>query len=112
VDEDLASDELMARLDRVAGLTPITPVRGASDADVWERARAERAAILTGNVVDLLRLAAEQPRHHGLLLLYRQNDRARELRAADVAAAVALVISDHPDGIEGLVLVVNDLVRR
>ena len=45
--------------------------------------------------------------HHGLLLVYRDNDPTRDLRAADIAARVAAIVQAYPDGLQSLVLVVN-----
>jgi hypothetical protein len=109
VDEDLASRELIARLEDVFPGNIIAPERSASDDEVWQRAQAERAAILTGNVVDFLRVAAHWPAHHGLLLVYRRNDPRADLRAADIVAGVIVIASRYPDGIPDLILAVNDV---
>lgn len=108
VDEDLASRELLARLERilpgqVAHATPGTP-----DDGVWQRAQTDGAAVMTANVIDSLRFVETGAGHHGLLLVYRTNDRLRDLRFADIAAGVATIVRDHPDGLRGMVLVVND----
>lgn len=110
VDEDLASRELIGHLQKALGDEVLVPQRGATDSDVWHRAQAEGAAILTGNVVDFLRLATERSQHHGLLLVYRTNDRSRELRAAAIARAVIAIAQDNADGIGPVILAVNDLV--
>lgn len=111
VDEDLASRELIRRLE-AAGIEVAMPDRGTSDEEVWARSTALGAAIVTGNVVDFRRLATRYPSHHGLLLVYRQNDPTRDLRAADIVAGVVSIVSTHPDGLDGLILVVNDFARR
>ncbi len=111
VDEDLASKDLLSRLEAILGADVVRPQRGVSDQDVWDRAQSERAAVLTGNTVDFLRLAASLP-HHGLLLVYRTNDRSSDLRAPDIAAAVIAIRSAYPDGVESVVLAVNSFVRE
>lgn len=112
VDEDLASRALLARLREALGDNLIEPEYGATDDDVWQRAQTEQAAILTGNVVDFLRLAAAQPDHFGLLLAYRSNDRKKDLRAADIARAVVAIERAYPTGTSSLVLAVNDFAGR
>ena len=108
VDEDLASRELVSRLANAFPGDILSPEFGASDDKVWQRAQTEGAAILTGNIVDFLRLARGQPDHHGLLLVYRTNDRATDLRVADITRAVSRIAEQFPDGIRTLVLAVND----
>lgn len=110
VDEDLASRELIARLTSAFPGEVLSPDREATDEEVWRRAQAEGAAILTGNVVDFVRLAHERPAHRGLLLVYRRNDRTTDLRAAGIAEGVVAIASRFPDGIDGLVLAVNHFV--
>ena len=107
VDEDLASRELLRRLESAFRGDVLRPERETSDDEVWRRAQAEHAAIVTGNVVEFLRLANERPTHHGLLLVYRRND-PRDLRASDIAAAVMAISERYPDGIADLILAVND----
>lgn len=87
----------------------LSPNRGETDDQVWSRAQAAGAAILTGNAVDFRRLADERAAHHGLLVVYRQNVRSRDLRAADIAARIAAIPERFPDGLDSLVVVVNDL---
>lgn len=107
MDEDLGSHELLARLREALTWEILAPARDTSDEQVWGRAQLEGAAILTGNVVDFLRLAGEHPDHAGLLLVHRVNDRRRDLRAGDIAARVAAIAARYPDGIRSLTLVVN-----
>lgn len=108
VDEDLASRSLISQLRRQLGDDLIEPEFGATDEAVWQRAQTERAAVLTGNVVDFLGLAKAAAHHDGLLLVYRSNDRRTDMRARDIAAAVLRIDGQYPDGIEHLVLAVND----
>jgi predicted nuclease of predicted toxin-antitoxin system len=112
VDEDLASRELVRRLkEGLAESDVLEPEYGASDLQVWQRAQAEKAAMLTGNVVDFVRLAGQHLDHYGLLLVYRLNDREKDLRAADIAAGVLAIRASHGDEIRSLVLAVNDFAR-
>ncbi len=108
VDEDLASRELLSRLETAFPGEVIAPDRNASDEEVWSRAEANHAAILTGNIVDFLALAAQRISHSGLLLVYRQNDPSRDLRAADIVSGVAAVVARYPGGLDDMILVVND----
>lgn len=108
VDEDLASRELIRRLRDAFPDDILEPARETSDEEVWQRAQYEGAAILTGNVVDFLRLVTERQTHGGLLLVYRSNDRLKDLRAADIARAVRTISENNPDGIDSQVLTVND----
>lgn len=112
IDEDLASRELLARLERILPGDVSRADYGTPDEGVWLRAQEVGAAVLRGNVIDFLRFVATGPDHHGLLLAYRTNDRVRDLRIADIASGVAAIIRDHPSGLDGLVLAVNDAVRR
>jgi len=86
----------------------LAPERETSDEEVWSRAQREGAAVLTGNVVDFLRLAGATADHHGLLLVYRLNDPTRDLRTGEIAARVAAIAGRHPGGISGMVLAVNN----
>jgi hypothetical protein len=103
----MASRELLTRLESVLPGAVLPPNRGDSDDEVWSRAQASAAAILTGNAVDFRPLAEVLADHHGLLLVYRENDPTRDLRAADIAARIAAIAARYPDGLESLVLVVN-----
>ncbi len=107
VDEDVASHALMTRLREAMPGNVLAPERDTSDEEVWFRAQLEGAAILTGNVVDFLRLARLHPEHAGLLLLHRVNDPTRDLRAGEIAARVAAIDARFPGGIWSLTLVVN-----
>lgn len=108
VDEDLASRELLRRLEDALPGEVLHPDRETSDDAVWARAQREGAAVLTANVVDFLALASDGTDHHGLLLVYRTNDATRDPRAAGVTARVAAIAARYPDGVTGLILVVNN----
>lgn len=111
VDEDLASRELLARLERILPGQVSHAASGTPDDRVWQRAQTDGAAVLTANVIDFLKFVATDEAHHGLLLVYRTNDRLRDLRFADIANGVATIARSHPDGLGGMVLVVNAAVR-
>jgi hypothetical protein len=106
LDEDVASHELTARL-VAAGHEVLAPLRGRPDARCWRHAQEQRAAVLTINAIDFARLAEATPAHAGLLLLYRENDPTRDLRAEAVAAAIGRIGETYPGGVAGMILVVN-----
>jgi hypothetical protein len=102
----------VGRLRELPNIAVVVAAVGLADEEVWALAQSEEAAILTGNVVDFLRLAVARPDHHGVLLVYRSNDPTRDLRAADIAAAVESIVNAYPDGFAGLTLVVNGFRER
>lgn len=105
VDEDTASGQLIARL-RSAGHQVLEPLRGTSDARCWHHARAEGAVILTTNARDFVALAGTGA-HHGLLLVYRENDPTRDMTAKAIAAAVDRVAGTYPGGLSDQILTLN-----
>lgn len=112
IDEDIASRALAGYLREALGDDVLEPEYGATDDAVWRRAQDTAAAILTGNVVDFLRLARDDAEHHGLLLhglllVYRSNDREKDLRAADIARGVIAIKDAYGDDLRALVLAVN-----
>jgi predicted nuclease of predicted toxin-antitoxin system len=105
VDEDTASLQLSARL-RAAGHVVIEPLRGVSDVRCWRHAQAKRSVVLTTNARDFVALAGSEA-HHGLLLVYRENDPTRDMAAKEIAAAVDRVAETYPDGISSQILTLN-----
>ena len=105
VDEDSASLQLLARL-RAAGHVVIEPLRGLSDARCWRHAQTDRAVVLTTNARDFVALASTGA-HYGLLLVYRENDRTRDMTAKDIAAAVDRIAETYPEGISDQILTLN-----
>ncbi len=105
VDEDTASLELLSRL-RTAGHGVMDPLRGLADIRCWRYAQDSGAAVLTMNVRDFVALA-EGETHHGVLLIYRENDPTTDMMPTTIAAAVDRVAETYPDGIAGQVLTVN-----
>ena len=47
-----------------------------------------------------------------MLLVYRQNDATRDLRAVDVVEAVRAIEATYPSGLDDTTLAVNAFVRR
>lgn len=83
LDEDIASRELTSRL-ATAGHDVLSPLRGESDSRCWQYAQEHGATVVTMNVVDFARLAEATQGHAGLLLVYRENDPTRDMKAAAV----------------------------
>jgi hypothetical protein len=106
VDEAIASAELIARLG-AAGHDVLRPIRGEADDRCWRHAQEVGAVVLTMDVVDFAALAENETRHHGLLLVYRENDATRDMTTAAVAEAVGRVAAMFPDGIAGHILTLN-----
>jgi hypothetical protein len=96
----------MARLE-AAGHEVLRPMRGEADHRCWRHAQEEEAVVLTTDVVDFAAFAEEEPRHHGLLLVYRENDATKAMTTATVAAAVERVAATNADGVAGQILTLN-----
>lgn len=77
---------------------------GRTDRSVFEVACREGRAVVTNNIKDFRPIAAEwlaQGRvHAGLILLPSSRTRSRDAIGA-VAAAIGVVLRDHPDGLNG-----------
>lgn len=77
---------------------------GRSDQIIFEAASDEGRAVVTNNIKDFRPLAAQwlaQGKvHAGLILLPSSRTRTRSAIAA-VAAAIEIVLRDHPDGLSG-----------
>ena len=77
---------------------------GKSDRAIFEVASSEGRAVITNNVKDFRRLAAERLlqglTHAGLLLLPASRTRTRAAVPA-LAAAIDRVLRDHPGGLKG-----------
>ncbi len=106
LDEDVASRELTARL-IAAGHEVLAPLRGEPDGRCWRHAQERRAAVLTMNAVDFARLAEATPGHAGLLLLYRENNPTRDLRAEAIVVAIERISETYPGGADGMILALN-----
>ncbi|MGH2429086.1 MAG: DUF5615 family PIN-like protein [Candidatus Limnocylindria bacterium] len=95
----------MARLTK-AGHQLVPTLRGAPDREAWLHAQEREAVVLTANVRDFVALAGEAE-HHGLLVVYREEDTSKNLRAADIARAISNVASAFEDTLTGQVLALN-----
>lgn len=111
VDEDLASEELVARL-RKAGHYVETPTRGALDPAVWRYAQECSLALLTRNGPDFLELAARMPGHYGLLVVYGERERSKSMTPGEIAAAIDLVGETFGDGLGDRALLLNEWRRQ
>ena len=106
LDEDLASRELIARL--AEGNHEVLPtLRGELDADVWAYAQREKATVVTRNGPDFEALVGTTPAHAGLLVVYLDNDRRRDMTFGEIALAIERVTALAATEIEGHVLVLN-----
>lgn len=110
VDEDIASHELMARLKK-AGHHVEVRKKGAVDAAVWRYAWERGLAMLTANPPDFEMLAEKTPDHHGLLVVYGERSPLKQMRAAEIAAAIEFVREVHGDDVAGLRFVLNEWRR-
>jgi hypothetical protein len=104
LDEDIASKELVNRLRARHEIVPIS--RGESDAEVWQRAQAAVAVIVTMNARDFIALARTDPEHRGLLVVYRERERERDMTFEQIAAAIDRVADDGRD-LAGAIVVLN-----
>ncbi|HEV8468839.1 MAG TPA: DUF5615 family PIN-like protein [Candidatus Limnocylindria bacterium] len=111
VDENLDSADLIGRLRR-AGHFVETLSKGTPDADIWQFAQQHRLAIITADVPDFQALSIDPKRHHGLLVVYCERSPLRQMRAADIAAAIEYVRDVHGDDLAGKLVVLNEWRRR
>ena len=106
VDEDLASKTLLRELGKIDGIEVLPPERETGDDDVWSRAQARGAALLTMNAKDFVPRARLQPEHAGLLLVSRLNEPG-DMSALQIVQAVLAIHEAYPDGVSHLTLSVN-----
>ena len=106
LDEDLSSKELVARL-AAAGHELVPTLRGEPDTHVWANAQAMQAAVVTQNARDFESPALAGPGHHGLLLVYRENDPSRDMTPARLADAIDRVARTWEDGVADRILTLN-----
>lgn len=100
----------MARL-KEAGHHVERAEKGTLDAAVWRHAQEAALAVMTGNADDFIALADQTPGHHGLLLVYGEHDPLKQMRAADIAAALEFLREFHGDALRGQRVALN-LWRR
>lgn len=106
LDEDIASKELVNRLSTVHEVVPT--LRGEIDRNVWEQAQADGAVVVAMNVKDFMMLAERTPGHHGLLVVYRQNNPQVDMHAADIAAAIGRLVQSLGDDLTDEVQSLNN----
>src|SRR5713101_7713598 len=97
----------MTRL-RKAGHHVETPARGMLDEEVWLYAQAQRLALVTADPIAFETVSLESQRHSGLLVVYGERDPLKQMRAADVAVAIARVREVHGDDLAAKRLVLNE----
>jgi predicted nuclease of predicted toxin-antitoxin system len=95
LDDDLDSNALIGLLQQ-AGHEVISPravgARGAADEEHLHYAATHLLALLTANAEDFIRLhekwMEQQQEHQGILIVYRENNPARDLSFQQIAQAV------------------------
>lgn len=98
LDDDLDSNILISLL-KHSGHAPVSPrsvkTRGASDAEHLSYAASNGFALLTANAVDFIQLhdkwRALGQSHHGILIVYRENDPSRDMSFREIAATVTRI---------------------
>ena len=78
---------------------------------MWALAQDERRALVTANPADFDSLATATPRHHGLLVVYRDREPAKRMGASDIALAIARVQEIQGDAVAGKRIVLNEWRR-
>lgn len=106
LDEDIASKELISRLN-AAGHWCGRGLIGAGDSAVWGMAQEARAAVLTRNVRDFLSLADRTTAHHGLILNYQKGDARRDMSVGEIAAAIQKVDATLGSDLSERIVVLN-----
>ncbi len=110
VDEDTASDELMARL-RKAGHHVEKSAKGVLDPTVWAYAQREERIVVTGNPDDFIPRADSAPDHHGLLVVYGERDPIKQMQPVDIATAIENVRGVFGETLRGARLTLNEWRR-
>lgn len=100
----------MARL-RKAGHHVEISEKGVLDPAVWEHAQEAELVVVTGNPDDFILRADRMPDHHGLLAVYGERDPLKQMRAADIAAAIEHVREVYGDTLRGARLSLNEWRR-
>ena len=86
--------------------------KGTPDIEIWRIAQQRGLAVLTADAPDFEALSSATQRHHGLLVVYGERNPLRQMRAADIAAAIEHVRDVHGDSLAGKLIVLNDWRRR
>ncbi len=106
VDEDLASDELMARL-RKAGHQFETFPRGTLDPAVWRHAQEHALVLLTRNAADFIEPALATPQHPGMLMVYGERENAKSMTPVEIADAIEFIREVHGESLIGERVLLN-----
>ena len=105
LDDDLAGKELTARL-AAGGHEVIPTLRGEPDLVVWAYAQEHAATVVTQNAADFRALAATTASHHGVIVVYRDND-PRDMLPVAIAAAIDHLGEALPAGVSSEVVTLN-----
>jgi len=92
VDEDTQSRRLVQLLvDAGHDVVSVSDeeLEGVSDEVVLDRARTLGRALLTQNVRDFRELHEENPEHPGILCVFHERDRSKDLSYVDIVRAIA-----------------------
>jgi NAD/NADP transhydrogenase alpha subunit len=111
LDECIYSRELVARLVTL-GFEVVTPVQAGllsrRDDEVFEHAKAQDLTIITANPADFAALAARDPGHHGILLVYRDRAPHKDMWPEDITAAIENLLTALNMPLRGQVISLND----
>lgn len=110
IDENLASHELKARLTKAGHYVEIRQ-KGTEDPPTWRYAQEHSFVVLTANAPDFETLARTTPEHRGLLAVYGERNPPRQMRAADIAAAIEYLGEVLGEDLMGRRLVLNEWRR-
>jgi hypothetical protein len=115
--DDCSNSDLLANLLRQAGHWVVRPtddevaLEGEGDQVHFDFAAAHGLAIITKNPADFKALHDLDQRHSGILAVYQDNDRSRDMSNADIVMAIRnLEEAVHQGGppIRGAFHIVND----
>jgi uncharacterized protein DUF5615 len=81
---------------------------GTSDEEVWEFAKHERLPVLTMNAADYRGLTEGAGDHHGLILVYRDNDPTKDMTFADIAAVISKIDARFAGRLRGRIIIANE----
>ena len=87
-------------------------MKGMLDEEVWRYAQEQGLVLLTADPVAFETMSLESQRHQGLLVVYGERDPLKQMRAADVGAAIANLRGAHGDDLAGKRFALNEWRRR
>ncbi len=91
--DDCANSDLLADLLRQSGHTVVRPadagLEGEDDAVHFAHAATNGLCIITKNPADFLDLHEANQQHSGILAVYQDNDRVRDMSDAEIVKAIA-----------------------